>query len=124
MKKFLRVLFIICILAFFCYTIPSCNRFVFGETTIVQATVINKEYIESYRDYGYHFNIIKGKRCLGFRHFPEQYNITVQYKDLVEICDSKDLYETVNLGDTIDVELTTFFDFKGGIESQNIHLIN
>ncbi len=124
MKKFLRVLSIICILAFFCYIIPSCNRFVFGETTIVQATVINKEYIESYRNYGYHFNILKGKRSLGFRYFPEQYNIIVQYKDLVEIYDSKDLYEKVNLGDTIDVELTTFFDFKGEVDYQSINLIN
>ena len=123
MKKFLRVLSIISVLAIFCCIITGCS-YIEPETTIVKATVTNKEYIESYTDYGYYFDAWKGKFRWKFKTFPEEYNVTVQYNDLVEIYDSKHLYEAVEIGDTIDMELTTYFNSEGEIQSQSISRIN
>ena len=123
MKKFLRVLSIISILAIFCCIVTGCN-YNKPETTVVKVTVTSKEYIESYTKYGYYFDPLKGKSRWKFKTFPEEYNVTVQCNDLVEIFDSQSLYEAVEIGDTIDMELTTHFNSKGEIQSQSISRIN
>lgn len=123
MKKFLRALSIISILAIFCCIITSCN-YAKTETTIVKATVTSKKHIDSHNDYGYYFDGWKGKYRWKYKRLLEEYNVTVQYNDLVEIYDSKSLYEAVEIGDTIDVELITYFDFEGEIQSQSIFRIN
>ena len=124
MKKFLRVLSSISILVIVCYAIIGCSSSPKSEITIVQANVTNKEYVESYTDYGYYWDMWKGKYRWKLKIFPEEYNITVQYNDLVETYDSKNLYETVEIGDTIDMELFTFFNSEGEIQSQCISRIN
>ena len=123
MKKFLRALSIVSIFAILCCIITDCN-YIKPETTIVKATVISKEHIDSYTDYGYYFDAWKGKFRWKFKTFPEEYNITVQYNDLVEIYDNKSLYEAVEIGDTIDMELTTYFNSQGEIQNQSISRIN
>ena len=123
MKKFLRALSIISVLAIFCCIITGCS-FIESETTIVKATVVNKKYIESYTDHGYYFDAWKGKYRWKFKKFPEEYNVTVQYNNLVEIYDSKSLYEAVEIGDTIDMELITYFNSEGEIQGQSISMVN
>ena len=58
MKKFLRALSIISILAIFC-CITGCN-YNGPETTTVKATVTSKEHIDSYTNFGYYFDGWKG----------------------------------------------------------------
>ena len=120
MKKFLRVL---SILVIFCCLISGCS-YKEPETTVVKATVTSKEYIEDYTDYGYYFDAWKGKFRWKFKHFPAEYNVTVQYNDLVKNYDSKSLYDAVEIGDTIDMELTTYFNSEGEIQFQSISQIN
>lgn len=93
-------------------------------TTIVKATVTDKEYIESHISYGYYFDAWKGKFRWKFKSFPEEYNVTVQYNDFVEIYNSKKLYVTVEIGDTIDMKLTNFFNSEGKVRSQSISRIS
>ena len=123
MEKFLRVLFILAILAFFNCIITS-DTYIAPETTIVKATVTSKEHIETYTDFGYYFDVWKGKFRWKFKTFPEEYHVTIQYNDLVKIYDRKSLYEAVEIGDTIDVELTTYFNSEGEISNQSISKIN
>lgn len=126
MKKILRVFSSIFVLAIFCCIITGCsnNSYIEPETTIVKAIISDKEYIESYLDYGYHFDVWKGKYRWKFKLMPAEYNVTIQYNDLVKVYDSESLYESVEIGDSIDVELTTYFNSKGEIESQSISKID
>lgn len=124
MKKFLRALSIICLLTTLCYAITGCAAGPEPETTIIQATVTNKEHIESYTDYGYYWDMWKGKFRWKFKTFPAEYNVTVEYYDFVETYDSQSLYEAVEIGDTIDMKLTTYFNSDGEISSQRISRTN
>ena len=110
-------------MAIFCFTITGCS-YIEPETTIVKATVTNKEHIESQVKYGYYFDVLKGNFRWKYKLFPEEYNITIQYNELVKIYDSKSLYNAVEIGDTIDMELTTYFNSDGKIERQSISRIN
>lgn len=122
MKQFLQILAISLFLTFGLFAcMASAPR---EETKIVQATVINKEYVEDYTDYGYYYDWWKGKFRWKFKSFPEEYNITVQYNDIVETFDRQDLYEKVDIGDSIDVKLVTYIDSDGEISVQFICLIN
>ena len=124
MKKFLRVISIITLLVMLCYGIVGCAAGPEPETTIVQATVTNKEYIESYTDYGYYWDMWKGKFRWKFKTFPAEYKVTVEYQDFVETYDNKSLYESVEIGDTIDMKLTTYFNSDGEIYRQSFSRVN
>ena len=122
MKQFLQV-FVICLFMsglILClkYTSPK------DETTVVQATVIDKEYIEDYYDFGYYYDWWKGKFRWKYKYFPQEFNVIIKYNDIVETFDNQELYEEVDIGDSIDVELTTYFDLDGEIRAQSICLIN
>lgn len=130
MKKFLRTIFnevtiyFLLLVTCICLGCAACSEYTPPERTIVQATVIEKEHIESYTDYGYYWDAWKGKFRWKFKTFPDEYIVTVQYNDFVETYDSLSLYESVEIGDTIDMELTTYYNSEGEVQSQRISRAN
>lgn len=131
MKRFLRSVLrneafwtILLHIFILCLALKACSEYTPPERTIVQATVIEMEYKESYTDYGYYWDAWKGKFRWKFKTFPEEYLVTVQYDDFVRTYDSYSLYVSVKVGDTIDMELTTVFGPDGNIQSQRIDLAN
>lgn len=120
MKKFLRTFYIIAILTILCFPITGCADET--ETRIVKAKVTKKEYTESYTDFGYYFDAWKGKYRWKFKTFPEKYDVTVTYNDISKTFDDKNFYESVEIGDTVDMKLTTYLNLDGEIQSQYLSI--
>lgn len=119
MKKFLQSVSAIFILVVFCFTFSAC-RHPTKEVATVKATVTEKRYVGPRTKYGYYYDFFKCRYRWMFRDFPEEYNITFQYKDLTETCDRQDLFKSVEVGDNIDVKLTSYFDNDGNLLSRYI----
>lgn len=120
-KKLLRLLPII--MAFSCCLNTGCASPKEAEVTVVPATVTNKEYTESYDDFGYYFDSSKGHHCWKLQTIPAKYDVKLQYGELETTYDSKKLYDAVEVGDTVEVELLTYSDSREKIQRPDISTI-
>ncbi len=120
-KKFWRkTLLILVAAAMACTFLTGCES-VQPEKQTVTAVVKDKEYIEEQTKYGYYFDAWKGKMRWKFKHFPAEYNVTIEYDGITETYDSKSLYDSYEVGDEIEVELTTYYDENNNLITEGFY---
>lgn len=117
-KKTARTFTLIIILILLSIFLTGCTYE--SKTQVVNAIVIDKKYVESQTKYGYYFDAWKGDFRWKFKTFPAEYNITVQYEDIVKTYDSETLYETYEIDDIIEMDLITYYDEEGNIQSRTL----
>lgn len=117
-KKFLRTISIFFLGIIMLIQLTGCSGK--HETVIVNAQVTNKEYIDSHLEYGYHYDMLYDKFRFMYKMVPAEYNITVQYTDITKTFDSKSLYDTYEVGNSIEVDLTIYYDSDGIVTSRYI----
>lgn len=79
----------------------SCTKYEFKET--VQGTVVRKDYSPSYTTM---ISVYNGTSTTFVpQHHSEKYNVKIVYKNNETTVDNRLLYESVNEGDSIDVNL-------------------
>lgn len=89
-----------------------------SEAVPVTAQVIDKEYVGSHLEYGYHYDMLYGKFRFMYKMMPSEYNITVQYEDITKTFESQSLYNAYEIDDTMEVVLTTYYDSDGVVTSR------
>ncbi len=120
-KKFLsHTSLILAIVLLSCLFMTGCTN-VQSETQTVTAVVTNKEYVESHSDYGYHFDAWKRKFRWKWKHFPAEYNVTIEYDGITRTYDMKSLYDSYEIGDNIEMELTTYYDENNELITEGIY---
>ena len=97
--------------------IVICRQLVYEESlpireTMVYATVCEKEFIAEKR------------RMVGkvWRYFPEEYLVSVRYKDIIKIIDIEELYNLVEEGDDIEVIFCEKIDEEGNVKDEYIKI--
>ena len=106
-KRFSLILILVVILC----TLTSCSKKT--ETIdIVEATVIDKEYVP-------HNPVWNGKY---FIFVPDSYIVTIEYGEITKKFDDSDLYHRVKKGDTIQMELYTYY-LNGKIIAEDLQQI-
>lgn len=120
MKKLLRMAWILLafwILGYFLLDTIYTYNYIDGDKEpkieIVQATISDKQFKEEHSVAGYRF----------FSHYPAEYNVTIRYEDLVKVYDSKELYDAVETGETIEMKMTTYYDPNGNVKSRKIEMV-
>ncbi len=120
-NQFLRkTSLILATIAFICLFLTGCKN-VRSEKQTVTATVVTKEYTEAHSDYGYHFDVLKGKYRWKFKHYPDEYNITIEYKGISKTYDNQSLYDSYKIGDEIEMELTTYYDENNNLITEGFY---
>ena len=111
MKRFIVLLIIVVM----CGVLSSCREPITSEEKIkVSATVTELEYEESYCRYNPALRILE--------YVPEEYLVTIKYKDISKTFDNKRLYESVKEGDSIRVILYKKYDEDGKLIKQTLQL--
>lgn len=83
----------------------------------VTGKVTDKEYEE---DTGYVYNTILN--CMMLSYSSEEYNISVEYKEIEEIFDDEDLFNQYEEGDSISLILVQKLNKKGEIIEETLEL--
>ena len=92
------------------------------EEVEVMATVSSVEFVESHTK---RTPVIVGKiTTMTSQTIPEQYLVTVSYKDIVEVFDNEELYNTVSTGDEIQVILKQTFNSDNALVETELVLPN
>ncbi len=100
---------LVIIIAFIIYLVP--NESIVDESTVT-AIVTDKEFNPTY------YYLIG--TTIGYDD--EEYLITVDYEDITTTFDNATLYNAVNIGDTIQVNLYTYYDENGNVERKVLRL--
>lgn len=88
----------------------------------ITATVSSVEFVESHTK---RTPIIVGKiTTMTSQTIPEQYLVTVSYKDVVETFDNEELYNTVSAGDEIQIILKQTFNKDNVLVKTELSLPN
>lgn len=103
-----------------CLFITGCQN-VQPEKQTVTAVVTDKEYVESHSDYGYYFDAWKGKFRWKWKHFPAEYNVTIEYEAITKTYDMQSLYDSYEIGDNIEMNLTTYYDENNDLITEGIY---
>ncbi|PLS18827.1 hypothetical protein CVD28_00045 [Bacillus sp. M6-12] len=92
------------------------------KTKTVTATVLEKEYDAPKTTY----KTVKenGKNVKKKKTKPEEYEVTLQYKDIVTEFEDKDLYNKVNEGGKVKVLYKEGYDKNGKLVTSYIELID
>lgn len=122
MKKHLQTISIILLVIIALFGLTSCGYH--SEHEVVKAEIINKEYVKSHSDYGYHYDFMKGDFRWKFKTIPAEYNVTVKYGDITATFNNRSLYDTYDIGEFIEVTLTSYYDPDGNISSQSLYRRN
>lgn len=110
MKKTIRkTALILVILLLSCMFLAGCEN-VQAEKQMVTAVVTDKEYVKPYSKYGYYFDAWKGKHRWKNKHFPAEYNVTIEYEGIVQTYNNQSFYDAYEIGDEIEMELTTYYN--------------
>lgn len=110
------LLIIICLCLTGCQSIKSQKKFE------VSATVSEKLYKSSYTTFITIYNSqTKSTTPIPIIH-PEQYFVTITYKDISETFDSKSLYLSVKEEDKINMILINYYDGKDNLVKQTLKL--
>lgn len=101
-----------------CMAFSSCQHIVTEECTDVMATVTEKEYKDSYVTM---VPVYNGKTTtLRPQHHPSKYYITITYEGVTKRVNSKNLYESVKEGDSIQMILYKGYDEEGNLVKQEL----
>ena len=110
------LLIIICLCLTVCQSIKSQKKFE------VSATVSEKLYKSSYTTFITIYNSqTKSTTLIPIIH-PEQYFVTITYKDISETFDSKSLYLSVKEEDKINMILINYYDGEDNLVKQTLKL--
>lgn len=104
-----------------CFFLTGCDN-VKIEKQIVTAVVIDKEYVKEQNKYGYYFDAWKGKMRWKFKHFPAEYNVTIEYEGITTTDNNQSLYDNYEIGDNIEVELTTYYDENNNLITEGFYV--
>lgn len=108
-QKMLRRILLTITIILLASFLTGCNT-VRSQKQVVNAVVTNKEYTEEHLDYGYYFDVWKGKFRWKFKLFPAEYKVTIRYQSITETYELKSLYDSYEIGDTIEVDLLTYYE--------------
>lgn len=89
-------------------------------TTTVQATVIEKEYDPP--ETTYKTVTVDGKTTKKKQTKPEEYEVTVRYKDIEKEFENEDLYDRVKEGQKINVIYEEGLDKNGKVLTESLEL--
>lgn len=113
--------FILLIVFSMCVALTSGCQTIEKEKTIdVNATVTDKRYRSSYVTMT-HMRIGKTTTLVPQPH-PERYLVTISYENVSETFDDKDLYENVEVKDTIQMVLYKGYDRDDNLIEQKLQL--
>ena len=86
-----------------CILLTGCEKVVEKETFKVTAIVVKKDHTDSFTTYMY---IDVGETTTMIpQTYPEQFNVTLKYENMVQLLDNQALYKSVSVGDEVEVYL-------------------
>lgn len=103
-----------------CMFLAGCEN-VQPEKQIVTAVIVDKEYVKAQSKYGYYFDAWKGKYRWKFKHFPAEYNVTIEYEGITKSYNNQQLYDSYQIGDEIEMELTTYYDEENNLITDGLY---
>ena len=90
----------------------------YKEQEVVQAVIVSKNYIPSD---SWVTMMPMGKSILPVTHHsPEEFNVIVTYEGLTLQLDSKAVYDSLKIGESIQVLLVKKFDSEGQLKSMKL----
>lgn len=113
-KSIRKTSLILVVVLLSCMFLTGCEN-VQPEKQIVTAVVTDKEYVKAQSKYGYYFDAWKGKYRWKFKHFPAEYNVTIEYEGITKSYNNQQLYDSYQIGDEIEMELTTYYDEENNL---------
>lgn len=119
-KLWRKTLVILATVILACFFLTGCEN-VQPEKQMVTAVVTDKEYVKPHSDYGYHFDAWKGKMRWKFKHYPAEYNVTIEYEGITNTLNNQSLYESYEVGDEIEMELTTYYDENNQLITEGLY---
>ena len=116
-------LFVLLLMLTLTFSLYSCGNDNTRETSeeVVTGVVVDKEYVEEYSKWGYYYSIWDGEFKFMNKHFPPEYNVTVQYDDLTLTRDNSQFFNSVEIGDPVKVVLKQKY-VNGEITERSIRL--
>lgn len=113
----------IALLIIFCLFLTGCSQYVYKSNTVV-GTVTSLEH-ENTKQIPYSFyNSTTDTVDIRYRIEPEHNYITVSYGNIVETFDDEDLFETVKVGSSIELNLIQTFDEDNNLVKEELELID
>lgn len=108
------VAFIIPLVILFLLIFLSDNSYNYEKVSDVTAIVIDKEYKETTSS-----SLIGPVVCTDLK---KEYFLTLQYNEVSTIIQNKTLYDALDIGSTINVDLYVYYDKDGNITSKKLVL--
>ena len=113
-----RVILLVCILM--CIVLTGCQKVEREETMKVRATVTDRSHTVSYTTL---IPIYNGKTHSYIPQFhPATYHVTVSYGDIYYTFNNQELYNSVQVGDTVQVILYHGFDKDNNLIKETLML--
>lgn len=112
MKRWSTLLMVTTLISIF---FTGCGEYTI-QTTPVIATVVEKQHTHSF---GYYIPVNKSYMWV---NIPETNNVTIVYQNREKTFDNEKLYETVKVGDSIEVLLYHQLDENGNLCYSDIRL--
>lgn len=119
-KSIRKTSLILVVVLLSCMFLTGCEN-VQPEKQIVTAVVTDKEYVKAQSKYGYYFDAWKGKYRWKFKNFPAEYNVTIEYEGITKSYDNQQLYDSYQIGDEIEMELTTYYDEENNLITEGFY---
>lgn len=117
MKRFIWFIAII-----MCVVFVSCQLATVEEKVEVSATITEMEYKASYVYFLPTYNSATKTTTIISQPHPAQYLVTITYENITQTFDDKDLYESVQKGDTIQIILCNYYDKDNNLLEQELKL--
>lgn len=115
-----RTSLILALVLLTCTILTGCEN-VQAERQRVTAAITEKNYVKEETKYGYYFDALKGKMRWKWKHFPAEYNVTIEYEGITKTYDRRSLYDSYEIGDEIEMELTTYYDEENNIITEGFY---
>lgn len=116
MKRFIALLIISCTL------LTGCHQYVY-KCTKVTGTVTSMEHKDSELVSELYHDVATRTLRTRERTEPEHNYVTVSYEDIVETFDNSELFDTLKVGDSIELNLCQTFDEDNNLVYEELELI-